>query len=128
MAKRIAIINDDTAFLNLMHELLTDEGYEVQLFREANRAYEGVREMRPDAIVLDIRMESPATGWQVLELLKLDPVISATPVIVCSADVTALQERAAHLHSKGCEVLAKPFDLDDLLTMLRRLLQIPPNE
>jgi CheY-like chemotaxis protein len=120
MARTIAIINDDTVFLDLMHDLLSEEGYTVKPFREAHSAYEGVRELKPDLIVLDIRMESPATGWQILELIKLDPILTATPVVVCSADIVALQERAAHLQSKGCTILPKPFDLDDLLAIVER--------
>lgn len=128
MAQRIAVINDDTVFLGLLHDLLTEEGYEVHLIKEANSAYQTARDLAPDAIVLDIRMENPASGWQLLELLKLDPTLANTPVIVCSADLAALQERSTHLQRKGCQVLAKPFDLDDLLTMLRQVLKTAPDE
>src|SRR5690348_2587139 len=110
MAKRIAVVNDDTIFLQLMHELLTEEGYESQLCKEGASAYQQVRAFNPDAIVLDIRMEQPHTGWQVLELFKLDPVLTATPIIVCSADPLQLQDRALYLQGKGCLILPKPFD------------------
>ncbi len=125
MPKQIAVINDDTAFLELMQALLSDEGYEAHILKEAGSAYQSARDLKPDAIVLDIRMESPETGWQLLEMFKLDPALSHTPIIVCSADLVALQARAAHLQSKGCNVLAKPFDLDDLLGMLRQLIGPP---
>lgn len=128
MAKRIAVINDDTAFLELMSTLLSEEGYEAHIFRESKSAYQEARELGPDAIILDIRMESPATGWQMLELFKLDPVLARVPIIVCSADITALQERAVHLQSKGCDLLPKPFDLDDLLNVLGRLVGPPGAE
>ena len=39
---------------------------------------------------------------------------------ICSADMVQLQERALYLKTKGCEVLPKPFDLNDLLTLLER--------
>lgn len=123
MGQKIAAINDDTVFLDLLHELLSEEGYEVHLFKEANNAYERVRELKPDGIILDIRMDHPVTGWQVLELIKLDPALTNIPVVICSADLIALQERAVQLQSKGCEILPKPFDLDDLLGVLRRVVQ-----
>ena len=125
MAKRIVVINDDTAFLTLLQELLSDEGYETHLCREGANSYRQVLELNPDGIVLDIRMDSPETGWQVLEMLKLDPKLTKKPVIVCSADLPQLQERAVYLKSKGCDVLAKPFDLDDLLTLLRQTVGGP---
>ncbi len=120
MAKRIAVINDDTDFLTLLEELLADEGYDARAFREGKDSYKQVRAYAPHGIVLDIRMESPETGWKVLELFKLDPALSTVPIIICSADLTQLQERAIYLKSKGCEVLAKPFDLSDLLTLLEQ--------
>src|SRR6266571_3492867 len=117
MPRRIAVVNDDTAFLDLMVALLTEEGYEAHPFKETKTAYQGVRDLRPDVIILDVRMENDVAGWQLLEYFKLDPVLSKTPIVVCSADVHALQERSAHLQSKGCAILAKPFDLDDLLML-----------
>jgi DNA-binding response OmpR family regulator len=124
-AARTAVVNDDTHFLQLMDELLTEEGYSVQRFLEGGVVYDGIRRQEPDAIILDVRMEHPETGWQLLELFKLDPHLTRKPIIVCSADVSALRERSAYLESKGCAVLPKPFDLDDLLTLLRRLLRGP---
>jgi DNA-binding response OmpR family regulator len=122
MGQKIAAINDDTVFLDLLFELLTEEGYEVHVLKEANSAFERVRELKPDAIILDIRMDHPVSGWQVLELIKLEPALTSVPIVICSADLIALQERATHLQSKGCEILAKPFDLDDLLGVLRRVM------
>jgi len=122
MGQKIAAINDDTVFLDLLYELLSEEGYEVHVLKEANSAFERVRELKPDAIILDIRMDHPVTGWQVLELIKLEPALTNVPIVICSADLIALRERATHLQSKGCEILAKPFDLDDLLGVLRRVM------
>jgi CheY-like chemotaxis protein len=125
MPKSIAVVNDDTVFLELMRELLDEEGYDAHCFNEGAHAYEKVRDLNPDAIVLDIRMEQPASGWQVLELLKLDPALTKKPIIVCSAAMNELQERATFLSSKGCMVLPKPFDLDDLLGLLQRSIGGP---
>jgi CheY-like chemotaxis protein len=63
MTTRVAVINDDTAFLELMEELLLEEGYEAHCYKEGVAAYEQVRELDPDVIILDIRMERPETGW-----------------------------------------------------------------
>lgn len=125
MAKRIVVINDDTTFLNLLHDLLSEEGYDAHLCKEGTASYPRVRALDPDAMILDIRMEHPDEGWQMLEILKLDPVLTAKPVIVCSADIPALQDRSAFLKTKGCEILPKPFDLDDLLTLLEQLVGGP---
>lgn len=115
---RITVINDDTAFLQLMYELLTDEGYETKIYRETTAIHATLRQEQPDLVIIDIRMEQPSTGWQVLEMLRLDPVTSDIPVIVCSADINDLRAKAELLERSGYGALAKPFDLDDLLTMV----------
>jgi twitching motility two-component system response regulator PilH len=82
----IAVVNDDTAFLNLMYELLTDEGYSCFLHIVGSTAYEKIRDEMPDLVILDVRMDEPESGWHVFDLLKLDPETHDIPVIVCSAD------------------------------------------
>jgi DNA-binding NtrC family response regulator len=121
---QIAVINDDTAFLGLMRELLqSEEGYAVSICREAERAYEFVKERQPDLVILDIRVNHEESGWTILELLTLDPVTRPIPVIVCSAAIHSLHEHADLLKQYGCEVLPKPFDLDALLTKVQKALE-----
>lgn len=128
MAKRIVAIDDDTVFLNLLHDLLTEEGCDTHLCKEGTASYAEVKKLDPDAMILDIRMEHPDEGWQMLEILKLDPVLTTKPIIVCSADLPALQDRSTFLKGKHCEILPKPFNLDDLLTLLRQLVGGPESE
>jgi two-component system response regulator BaeR len=128
MTARIAVINNDTAFLDLMRELLTEEGYETHAFIEGVGDYPAVRALAPDVIILDIRLEQPEDGWNLLELFRLDPTLTKTPIIVCSADVRALQERTLYLQSQRCQVLPKPFDLDTLLALLTQVLGTAPGD
>lgn len=114
----IAVINDDTAFLRLMQDLLVGEGYEVTLHIEGDSAHDKVRESTPDLVVLDIRMEHQESGWMVLDLMRLDPRTHDIPVIITSADHTALHNKEAMLRRQGYEILEKPFDLDTLLEMI----------
>jgi CheY-like chemotaxis protein len=113
---RIVVINDDTDFLTLMSDLLSDvEGYDVRICREGNRAYQFVKEQAPDPVILDIRIEGQETGWTILECLTLDPQTSPIPLIVCSAAIRDLQDHQPMLEQYNIDVLPKPFDLDTLL-------------
>ncbi len=125
---RVSVINDDTAFLALMHDVLEDAGYEVFLHREGAQAHPRVKEEQPDLIILDIRMEHPDSGWLVLELLRLDPATSDLPVIVCSADTIALQAKEEMLRRQDCQILEKPFDLDMLLAMVNEKIGLPEEQ
>jgi len=120
---RLAVIDDDTVFLELMHDLLEDEeGYEVFICREWDNAYQLVKDERPDLVILDIRIGGEERGWTILNLLTLDPATRPIPVIVCSAAIHALHEHQAWLDRFGICALPKPFDLDSLLETVSRML------
>ena len=124
---RIVVINDDRPFLDLMEQLLQDlERYDVETRREWDGAYEFVKERRPDLVVLDIRIGGEERGWQILQLLTLDPETLPIPVIVCSAAIDDLQAHQALLDKYGVRVLPKPFDLDDLLETVAASLRAGP--
>src|ERR1051326_4658213 len=107
---RIVLINNDTTFLDLMHDLLQEvEGYEVLICKEGDRAYEFARAQQPDLIILDIRMGGEETGWTLLELLPLDPGTRPIAMVVCSAAIRDLQDHQPLLEQLGIGVLPKPF-------------------
>ena len=127
-AKRIVVINDDTAFLSLMEQVLEDEGYEVQIVREWDAAAGAVRDTQPDLVILDLILGREERGWTILELLMLDAKIWPIPVIVCSGALHLLREREEIFSRHGIRSLAKPFDLDELLEQVSLALGIPQPE
>lgn len=125
MPALIAVVNDDSAFLELMAELLDSEGYDVFTNRAATSAFPELKARCPDLLILDIRMETPEAGWQLLELLALDPATRSLPVIVCSADAPFLRAKEPRLRELGYATLEKPFDLDELLATIAAYLPRP---
>jgi len=120
---RIIVVNDDTDFLQLMHDLLSEEeGFDVLIHREWDNAYEFVKEQCPNLVILDIRMGGEERGWTILNLLTLDPVTRQIHIIVCSAAIQSLHEHQAWLGKFGICALPKPFDLDMLMEMVERVL------
>jgi CheY-like chemotaxis protein len=121
----IAVVNDDPAFLDLMHELLTDESYTTVLLHEGSSAYDMIRKQHPDLVILDLRLEHPEAGWKTLQLLRLDPETNDIPVILCSADTRSLREKEDWLKERDIKVLEKPFNLDDMLKMVKDVTGSP---
>jgi CheY-like chemotaxis protein len=121
----IAVVNDDPAFLELMQDLLTDESYSTILLHEGSGAYDAIRQKRPELVILDLRLEHPEAGWKTLELVRLDPETTGIPVIVCSADTRALRDKEDWLRDRDVKILEKPFNLDDLLSMVRDAIGSP---
>jgi CheY-like chemotaxis protein len=124
---RIAVIDDDAIFVDLLHDLLmVGEGYEVLSAPHWLHSVEFVREVQPDLIILDLMLGRQQSGWGVLELLREDPAMARIPVILCSAAEPALKQRPRQADGDGVlEAVAKPFDLDYLLEVVARLLVAP---
>jgi CheY-like chemotaxis protein len=125
-APPIAVVDDDTDFLELMRLLLTEEGYNVVWLSESRKAYPSIRQLQPALVILDIRLEHPEGGWKVLNLLRLDPTTKDIPVIVCTADAVQLQTKTEQLKKHHAAPLLKPFDLDDLLVKIAEFVGQPP--
>ncbi len=121
MARRIAVIDDDEAMRDLLAEVLADEGYEPLLFADGAMALPALSGQPPDALILDLGLPPPLDGWALLARLRVDPTLRTLPVLVRTGDERAVRDQAAVLDRPGCAVLAKPFDLDDLLATLVRL-------
>jgi CheY-like chemotaxis protein len=120
---RIAVINDDTVFLDLMRELLEqEEHYEVLICKEWDGAYQFVRDEMPDLVIQDIRIGGEEHGWTILNLLTLDPRTRPIPMIVCSAAIQSLHEHQEWLSQYGIRALPKPFDLDTLLATIAEMI------
>lgn len=123
MAKqRIAIINDDDVYMELMKGLLEDEGYKATIWDRRENAYYTIKRERPDLIIIDIRLQNREDGWKILEQVRLDPMTTHIPAIVCSADTQFLRWKRRQLQELDCAVLEKPFRLVDLLRAVRTVL------
>ncbi|MGI8856319.1 MAG: response regulator [Thermomicrobiales bacterium] len=121
MAKTIAVFDDDTDFLELMRDVLTGAGYRVVAETSADEALAIALRERPALIILDFWMAGRGAGLTVLRLIREHPETATLPVLICSADRTALDDYADDWHALGCETLTKPFNLDEMLARVARL-------
>jgi len=120
----IAVIDDDVAYVEFVCELLTEEGYHtVQSVGEQN-AHDMIQREQPDLVLLDIQLEHPDSGWQILQMIRLNPATADIPVIVCSADSPFLREKEQQLQAQHCAILEKPFDLEMLLERVQTMLRL----
>lgn len=111
----IAVLDHSNVLLELMKELLEDEGYKVVLLHASEGAYKKLEALQPDLIIIDVVLETPDSGWRLLQVLTLDPKTKDIPIIVCSAATTFLKAHMERLHELGAYVLDKPFNLADML-------------
>ena len=119
MKRRIFVFNNDNDFLDLMNEVLGEEGFEVAIHKTWEDAHKIVRDALPDLVIVDLMFDRELHGFQMIDLLMLDPITRPIPVIVCSAATKELAEHAAALQTLGVAMVPKPFDLTQLLTAVR---------
>lgn len=120
-SKHILVVNDDPAILELFRDLLSEEGYRVTLDRFARQTHElhqSVREISPDLVIMDFIIGGEQSGWQLLQVVKMDRKTRDIPVIVCTGAVKQVTELSAHLDGLGVHVVIKPFDIDHLLEVI----------
>ena len=122
--RHILVINDTVAILELFSDLLQEEGYRVTtdgFTVEMMELLARVKALKPDLIVLDFVIMDEGKGWQFLQMLKMDRETCGVPVIVCTAAAKLIEELQPHLDDMGVSVVLKPFDLDRLLGLIRRV-------
>lgn len=115
----ICIADDEDAIRNILEEALADEGFTVASFDDGCKVVQFMADTRPSLLLLDVMMPS-MSGPQVVEHVRSMPTGKDVPVVLLSAntDLPAL----TRLLNVAAGV-AKPFDLDALIQLIRRLLE-----
>lgn len=116
------VINDTAEILMLFEAILTDEGYEVSLHSYSTRDIDEVKKVMPDLIISDHMPTKDEQGWQFLQKLKMTPETAKIPIIICTTNMKVVRESEGHLAAKGVLVVAKPFDIDELLGAVEELI------
>ena len=116
---RVLIIEDEPDILDLIGDLLTLEGYEVHTLQRIPFGLDQIRLLAPNAIVLDLRLPGLG-GIELLRLLAADRLLRRTPVVICSGADDLTRVYGPEIATLGCEVVRKPFELEDLIGSVRR--------
>lgn len=120
MAERpmILVVEDDDAVAMMIQDYLGGHLYRTARAADGREAVDIVHELRPDLIVMDLMMPR-LTGGEAATALRRDPLTEKIPIVAISAvaDVTSIAEMLPL-----DEILPKPFDLDDLIAAIERLL------
>jgi signal transduction histidine kinase/ActR/RegA family two-component response regulator len=82
-ATQLVVIEDDRASLDLLTAYLSGADLRITTARDGQTGLDAVREVRPAAVLLDIRLPV-IDGWSVLRALKSHPETRDIPVIVVS--------------------------------------------
>jgi CheY-like chemotaxis protein len=111
----VLIIDDDAATRDLLARFLAREGFRVETAAGGEEGLRRAREMRPDAITLDVMMPG-LDGWAVLTALKSDPELALIPVVM----VTIVDDKNMGFALGASDYMTKPINRDQLLAILQK--------
>jgi DNA-binding response OmpR family regulator len=120
--KHILVVNDTQEILDLFRIILEEQGYRVTPIGFAVEDLRRIIDAEADLVILDLVFDREYVGWQTLQKMKMTPETDTIPVIVCTAEIRKAQEIQGYLAEKGVGLLLKPFNIDELISMVERQL------
>ena len=119
--RTILIVDDDRSVADTFARMLKLEGFSVETAFTAESGLEIAEQVRPDAIILDMRM--PITnGLQFLRQVRLRPHLVEIPVAIVTGDYFMTDAIQYELKSLGASIRFKPLWLEDLVALARTLV------
>ena len=116
---RILTVDDEASLTDLLGMALRYEGWEVTAADTGLSAVQAARDVRPDAIVLDMMLPD-FDGLEVMRRIRTEQ--PQVPVIFLTAR-DAVDDRVHGLTAGGDDYVTKPFSLEELVARLRGLLR-----
>ena len=120
---RVLIVEDEPSILLSLEFLLRREGYETTTAADGEEGLALVRQVRPDAVLLDIMLPR-RNGYEVCQAIKADPELRAIPVIMVSAKGQEVEVQMG-LELGAAAYVTKPFGNAEILEAVRAVL--PPS-
>lgn len=122
MAARVLVVDDDQPIVDFYRDVLTEEGWIVDIGDLDQLVNDNVAVGTPDVILLDWMLGHQPAGDKVVQRLKADPATRQIPIVVCTVAASAIAAVEPELTAQGIPVLTKPFQVDDFLSLLHTVL------
>lgn len=111
----VLVVDDDPISRDLIQRTLSRQGLHVEVAGSGDQALRLAKQLRPDAITLDVIMPG-MDGWAVLSALKADPELAEIPVILLSF----VGNKSLGFALGASDYLTKPVDGKRLAALLNK--------
>lgn len=125
-SERIMIIDDNKEFSQELQETLKLCGYDAKVVTDSVVALKMARRLRPNLILLDLRMNRK-NGFEVAEELKTSKETSGIPIIAMSGYFPVEKSSVLDM-SKMDSSIKKPFGITDLISQIESALNLRGTE
>jgi CheY-like chemotaxis protein len=115
----ILVVDDEVAIVELLAELLNDEGYQVQATYDGRSALSLLRTgLKPQVVITDIMMPG-LDGWGLYHALRSELPLQDVGVVLMSAG----RSRPTQLSDPRATFVTKPFSVFDMLDAIEHVAQ-----
>ncbi len=116
--RRILVVDDDMRNVFALASILEDKGFEIIAARNGRESLEKInRQPDVDLVLMDIMMPE-LNGYQAIAALRKQERFQSLPIIALTAKAMKGDRRKC-IAAGASDYLAKPFDTDKLLSLLR---------
>ena len=122
MKTEILVVDDTPANLEVISDVLSPAGYRVSIATNGERALKQLQSQRPNLILLDIQMPG-MSGFQTCERIKLEPQLSAIPIIFLTA-LSDTESIVKGFSLGAVDYVMKPFREAELLARVQTHLSL----
>jgi twitching motility two-component system response regulator PilH len=116
----VLVVDDVESELALIGGILKEAGFQVRQASDGDEAIAQIQDQPPDLVVLDVIMPR-MNGFEVIRELRSNPKTEHLPVVFCTQKDTEI-DRAWGTELGADAYLGKPFESQQLVEMIRRLL------
>ena len=122
--KKILIIEDDELIIKILKFILNKEGYQLSVVMDGLSAVEQIPSINPDMVITDLMLPYKS-GLEVIRFVKEN--FEKTPIIVLSS-LGEEEHSVSEAFKLGADdFIAKPFNPNELVLRVKRLLNHPLN-
>ena len=122
----ILVVDDDDIMRNGLKRILDGEGYNVVLAADGLELSRTLETTRLDLIVLDVRLPW-VDGVELCQLIKTHYSLKSVPIIIMS-DRRSREMVDRAIDAGADDFIAKPFEIDAILSIVNRLLLVPKTQ
>jgi two-component system, OmpR family, response regulator len=116
---RVLVVDDEANIAELISMAVRYEGWQPTVAGSGSRAVSVAKELRPDAVVLDVMLPD-FDGMEVLRRMRTQ--LPDVPVLFLTAR-DSVEDRVAGLTAGGDDYVTKPFSLEEVIARLRGLMR-----
>ncbi len=119
--RRILVVDDDKEVVRLIRAYLEQAGFEVLAAYDGETAVHVLRRERPDLLLLDLMLPG-RDGWDITRLVRADPTLAHTPIIMLTARVDDT-DKIVGLELGADDYVTKPYNPREVVARVRARLR-----